>query len=208
MEPLFVCPPPTALASVPDQTCPERFDQIVKFFFQRKQTSPSFTTTTVLLEATWTPLLVATDSTKIVKTPLVPNVVIPTGEVLKEGGNDNTTINGIPRLTGRGFVGATMQLQDVEAPVRAALRALAAESALQPGFTNLQMYMVNRFGQLIYNKSGSNVFGFDVYNLMVGDVGTEGLNKSNIANMSFDLAPGWSDSAAIISVPAFNLLTK
>jgi hypothetical protein len=208
MEPLFVCPPPTALASVPTQACPERFDQIVRLMIQRKQTSPSFTTTTVLLEATWTPLKTAVDSTEVVGTPLLANVVIPPGEVLKVGGNDNTTINGIPRLAGRGFVGVTVQLQDVQATTRAALRALAAESALQPGFTNLWAYFVNRFGQVIYSASSTNVLGFDLYNFMVGDVGTEGLNKSNIANMSFDLAPGWSDNAASLSVPAFNLLTQ
>jgi hypothetical protein len=199
MDPLFVCPPPASLATIPNQTCPERYDQIVKFFFQRKQATPSFTSATILIAATWTPLLTATDATKIVDSPLVPNVVIPAGEVLKEGGNDNTTINGIPRLAGRGFVGVTANLTDTEAAVRTAMRALASESALQPGFTNLWVYMVNRFGQIIAGSDGS---GIDVYNVMVGDVGTEGLNKNNTNNLSFDLAPGWSDNVKVFQPTA------
>jgi hypothetical protein len=205
-EALFSCPPPTVLADIPDQTCPERFDQIVKIVFQRTQTAPSFTTASILLQATWTPLLSAVDDTKAVISPLIPNVVIPVGEVLKEGGNDNTTINGIPKLAGRSFAAVTAQLQDAEKDVRAAMRALAAESALIPGYTNLWAYFINRFGQVIGVENGGNVEGIPVYNLYVGDVGTEGLNKANIANLSFDLAPGWSDNVAIYTPTAFNPL--
>lgn len=200
MDALFTCPPPAALADIPAQDCPERFDQIVRLFFQRKQSVPSFTEATILLEATWTPLLTAVDDTKVIKSPLIPNIVIPTGEIIKEGGNDNTTINGIPKLGGRSFVAVTAQLQDVEAAVRSALRALASESALQPGFTNLGFFMVNRFNQIIAKSDGDSI---DVYNVMVGDVGTEGLNKSNVANLSFDLAPGWSDDVAIFTPTDF-----
>jgi hypothetical protein len=204
MSSLFACPPPTALATVPTQACPERFDQIIRFFFQRKQATPSFTASTIKVAATWTPLLTAVDSTKIIGTPLIPNVVIPTGEIKKEGGDDNTTINGIPKLVGRGHVGVTAQLNDIQATVRAALRALASESALSPGFTNLWMYAINRSGQIIANSDGS---GIDVYNVYAGDVGSEGLNKANIANFAFDLAPGWSDNVAIFDPTApFNPL--
>jgi len=204
MEPLFTCPPSESLETIPDQECPEVFDQIIRFGYQRIQDTPSFTATTIITAAPWSPLLTATDDTKMVLTPLVPNVVIPTGEILKEGGNDNTTINGIPRLSGRGFVPVTAQLENIERAVRAALRKLASESALQPGFTNLWMYMFNRFGQIIANEDGSGIY---VYNVMVGDTGTEGFNKQNKNNLSFDLAPGWSDKVRIFTPTApFNPL--
>jgi hypothetical protein len=118
MDPLFSCPPPTALATIPSQACPEVWDQIVKFAFQRKQATPSFTSTTIKVAATWTPLLTASDSTKVVITPYIAGVVIPPGEVLKEGGNDNSTINGIPRITGLGFVPVTAQPQSLQATVQ------------------------------------------------------------------------------------------
>lgn len=206
MDALFLCPPPAALASVPTQACPERFDQIVRFAIQRKQATSTFTTTTLLTQATWTPLLAAVGSTKVILTPLIPNVVIPAGEVLKEGGNDNTTINGIPKLAGLPFVPVTAQLQDANSAVRAALKALASESAVFPGFTNLWVYPINRFGQIIGVLDGANVNGIPAYNFIVGDVGTEGLNKANIANLSFDLAPGWSNGVAVYN-PTFDPLS-
>ena len=191
MEPLFICPPAAALTEIPNQDCAEVFGQIQRFFFQRKQATPSFTSTTIKVAATWTPLLAASGDTKMVATPLIPNVVIPAGEILTEGGNDNTTLNGIPRLLGRGFAGVTMQLPNADKEVRSAIRKLANESK---GFTNLWMYMVNAFGQVIANADSS---GIDVYNVMVGDPGTEGFNRDNIANMRFDLAPGWADNVIL-----------
>jgi hypothetical protein len=199
MDPLFLCPPGTALSTIPSQACPEVWDQIVKFAFQRKQTTPSFTSATIKVAATWTPLLTATDSTKVVITPYIAGVVIPPGEVLKEGGNDNSTINGIPRITGLGFVPVTAQPQSLQAAVRTALQGLGSESALSPGFTNIWVYFFNRFNQIIANADGS---GFDAYNIMGGDAGTEGLGKLNTMKWGFDLAGGWSSTATLYNPTA------
>lgn len=205
MNPLFSCPPPAALATIPAQACPEVWDQIVKFAFQRKQASPSFTSATIKVAATWTPLLTATDNTKIVITPYIAGVVIPPSEVLKEGGNDNSTINGIPRIGGLGHVSVTAQPQSLAAAVRTALQGLGSESAISPGFTNLWVYFFNRYGQIIANADGS---GFDAYNVMGGDAGTEGFNKLNTINWGFDLAGGWSTNATLYQPTApFNPLT-
>lgn len=199
MSSLFACPPKTTLTTIPDQNCPERFDQIIRFGLQRIQATPSFTATTIKTQATWTPLLTATDDTKMVLTPLIPGVTIPRGEIIKEGGNDNSTIGGIPRLGGRSFVANTAVLEDVEKAVRAALRELASDSAIQPGFTNIWMYMFNRFGQIIANGDGA---GIHAYNIFVGDVGSDGLNKPNTAAMSWDFAGGWSDNVSIFEPTA------
>jgi hypothetical protein len=204
MNPLFSCPPPTALVTIPTQACPEVWDQIVRLGFQRKQTTPSFTATTIKTQATWTPLLTAVDSTKIVLTPQIAGIVIPAGEVLKEGGNDNSTINGIPRIAGLGFVPVTAQPQSLSAAVRTALQGLGAESSLSPGYTNIWVYFFNRFGQIIANADGS---GFDAYNIMAGDAGTEGFGKLNTINFGFDLAGGWSANATVYNPTApFNPL--
>lgn len=193
---LFNCPPPAELPDIPDFTCPEAWDQIQKFAFQRIQATPSFTATTIKAAATWTPLLAASDDTKIVITPYIPGVVIPPGEILKEGGNDNTTLNGIPRINGLGFVAVTSQTQNIPAAIRTALQSFVSESAIQPGFTNIWMYMFNRFGQIIANADGS---GIPVYNILGGDVGTEGFNRPNMMNFGFDLAPGWSKTATLFT---------
>lgn len=207
MNPLFTCPPPTALATIPTQACPFRYEQIVRFMIQRKQASPSFTPTSILLAATWTPLFAAAAGTKVVKTPLIPGVVIAPGEIIKEGGNDNTTINGIPRVSAIGFVPVTAQLNDASPDVIAALQGLLSESAINPGFTNLWAYFVNRFGQVIGKLNSGNVEGFPIYNATAGSTGTEGFGKPNVNNFSFDLEPGWDSGAAIYKPTDIDLLT-
>ncbi len=202
MDPLFYCPPAAVLTDIPDFECGFRFDQIQRFFFQRVQSPASFTAVTIKVAATWTPLLAAVDDTKIVKTPRLPNVIVPPGEVLTEGGNDNTTLDGIPRLLGRGFSGVTIDLQDLPPAILSGIRALANESV---GNSNIWMYMINLRGQIIANNDGS---GIPVYNIMVGDLGSEGFNRPNIARMSFGLAPGWSDDIDMFAPTApFNPLT-
>lgn len=204
MEELFLCPPASEIADIPDQACPERFDQIVRLILQRKQAAPLLTTTTGLLVANWTPLLTEEDDTKVQGTPLFGGATIPIGEIRKTGGGDNSTINGMPILGGRNFVTVPVQLQDVEAAVRKAIRTYAADSALQPGFTNLTAYLVNRFGQIICRKVDTALYGIDIYNLYVSDTGSEGLGAANVNTMSFDLAPGWSDDVVVIKPTDFN----
>lgn len=199
MDPLFLCPPSAALTTIPLQDCPENWGQFQRIAFQRKQATPSFTSATIKVAATWTPLLVAVADTKIVITPFISGLTIPPGEVLKEGGNDNSTINGIPRIVGLGFVPVTAQPQSLKTAVRAALQLLGSESSVTPGATNLWMYPINQYGQILANSDGS---GIDVYNVMGGDVGSEGFGKLNTINWGFDLAGGWSKDATLFTPTA------
>jgi hypothetical protein len=207
MDPLFVCPRPASLAAMPTQACPEKWDQIQRMYIQRIQATPSFTTTTVLSQATWTPLLAASDNTKIIGTPRFSNLTLPVAEPIFEGGDDNSTINGMPSLSGLPHVRVPLQLRNVSAAIRKALRSYTSESALQPGETGLWAYFVTRYGKLIYRKSGTNVLGIPLYNFVFGDVSSEGFNRDNILPGSFALEPGWSDDVEQIDVPAFSLLT-
>lgn len=203
---LFLCPLPTALTTIAAAGCPERFGQIQKFAFQRLQTTPSFTPTSILLQATWTPLLAATDSTKVVISPFLNNVIINSGDALTEGGNDNTTLNGIARLLGLGYATVTAELRNVPSTLATALRALTVESA-QNGYTNLWCYMFNGEQKIIADKIGSTNPGFPVYNLVVTDVHSEGFNKDNIFKVSFSMAPGWSENFTIYKPTTWNPLT-
>lgn len=207
MNNLFVCPPPAALADIPSQACPVRFDQIQRILFTRLTSTP-FTATDVLLEATWTPRMTASDDEKIVGTPRFAGFTLPMPDPLKEGGNDNSTINGVPTLSGLPVVSITgLLLRNMNADVAKAIRALAGESALQPGETNLGAYFINRFKQIIYMKSGTDVLPFPIYNVILSDVGSEGLNRDNTHALSFDLEPGWSQDFDMKSIVAFNPLT-
>ena len=206
MSELFICPLPDSLNDIPKAGCTVRFDQIQKLAFQRLQSGdPSFTPSSILLKATWDALLAADDDTKLVITPYITNLVIPQGTLLTEGGNDNTTLNGIPVARGYGFVGVTAQLKNVPADVALALRTLTPESTLNGG-TNLWVYFFNRNGSVIGDLENSFVAGFKVYNLFISDVGSAGFQQDNIFDISFSMTGGWSDNFAMYTPTAFNPL--
>lgn len=205
---LFACPAPTAIASIPATDCPVRWDQIQKILLRRINGREALSTTNILLSATITPLLTETDDTKLIVSPFISNLVIPTTEALKEGGNDNTTINGVPILRGLGFAAATGQIKNISAATAAAIRAITPETAVQPGQTDIEVMFVNKDGKVIaQNPSSTLVTGFPIYNLVLTDVGSEGFGKDNVHNLSFDLAPGWSEKHAMYTPTDYNALT-
>lgn len=204
---LFECPLPTALELIPDVGCPVKFDQIQKVIFQRKQVTSSFTTSTILTNAAWTVVLNADDDERAVVSPFLNNFVIGKNDALTEGGNDNTTINGIPRLLGIGFSPVTAELRNVNSDIADAMRSYTSESS-QNGYTNLWAYFINKDGKIIgkVNEDGNHVDGFDVYNLVVPDVSSEGFAKDNIYYISWSQAGGWSEGWAIYTGSDFNAL--
>lgn len=203
MDNLIVCPLPAYLADVPSNDCPTKFDQIQRILFTRLSSTP-FTETDILLEATWTPRMIATDDEKIIGTPKISGMVLPVVEPIKNGGNDNSTIDGVPELVGLGFGAISLQIRNVSSAQAKALRALASESV---GETNLGAYFVNRLGEIIYDLVGTNAQPFPVYNVAVGDIASEGFNANNVLPISFDLPPGWSQNFAMKKITAFNVLT-
>jgi hypothetical protein len=207
---LLVCPLPAFIADVPSQDCPVRFDQIQRMMLTRL-TSTSFTVTSILLEATWTPRMTASDDEKIVGTPKFASMVLPMPDPIRTGGDDNTTINGIPVLEGLARVSITgLLIRNMNAEVSKALRSLTAESAPQPGETNLGVYFINRFKQIIFSKgTGTPALAepFPIYNFVVSDVGSEGYNKDNTHSISFDLEGGWSENFDMLQITEFNPLT-
>lgn len=198
---MFECPKPAAIPNISDYECPINFDQIVKIIFQRS--GYTFASEAALKDlATWTPLLTATDDTKVQVTPYFSGLVLPPSEPLTEGGNDNSTVNGIPLYLGEGFIGVAGQFIGLPPSVAEQLRDYTVESISSIGVTDLVAYFVNRFGQLIHN----NLTGFPIYNWRLSSVGSEGFNKHNKTNFSFSMTGEW-DAAAVVTKPTFNPLT-
>src|SRR5882757_1031142 len=125
----FPCPLPTTLASIPVSACPFRFDQISRVAIRRRSNAAFASTTTFNLLATWTPLLAATDDTKIVMSPIFTNPVIPASAGQFVGGNDNTTFNGLREYYGEQYLEFTGEFKNPAPATLAAMDELAAESA-------------------------------------------------------------------------------
>ena len=204
-----VCPLPTSLTAITAVACPEKFGQIQRIALRiNPGTSDTvFTAAADIIDATkWTTAMAASDVTKIVVTPFISSLVIPPGDIIAEEGNNNNTVNGIPIVNGIQNVHVTGRFLNLTTAIAELMRGLTPYTILTPGFTKLEAFFFNEFGQIIRDKSGTRPKGFPVYNLVVPSVGSEGLNKPNVHNLAFDLIGGWDKYLTIDTPITFNPL--
>lgn len=210
------CPLPTALTTIPAVSCPFRFDQIVKFAFQRRQaTAPFATLAAIQGVAAWNTLKTATDATKVITSPICTSVVIPQSEGQSVGGNDNSTFAGIPEYNGEGFVAVTGEFKNLPPAVFRALRLLSQESlASSVGVSNLTVMFINRNGTLYPSNPVDNAGAatteyrfIPVYNFRISSPGSAGFNASNVNSFSFQLKDDWANYLAAVQ-PTFDPLTE
>jgi len=194
MSMLFKCPPGTYLGGIAPTDCPIKWDQTQKLVLGRKSAGRFPNAGAFVSESHWQTLLNALNDSRLVITPYLSNLVIPPSEVLSTGGNDNTTINGVREVTGVGFVTVTAMLKNVSAETANELRLIGTESMIQPGVSNIVGYFLQTSNAVVWNKTESGVAydGFEIFNLVVTDLGNEGLNSNTNYNVSFDLMGGWS----------------
>lgn len=210
---LCECPNPVELESPVDFTCPENFDQIQKTLLFRKAAVSGLSwfadVAALSIEANWDALLAESGDDKLIITPYLNNVIIPQSEEQTEGGNDNTTVNGIETSLGESFSKVTGELRGAPSVVSRAMQKVGCETTSEIGATNIHSFYLAKNNVLIYRlPEGVTVpDGFPIYNLRVGDVGTEGFNAKNKMPMSWSMAPGWSNYFAIVKLP-FDLLSK
>lgn len=199
------CPPATALSQINKVTCAQFFDQIVMALFQRKQSAAPFANEAALKTlAAWDTLVTAADATKVVFTPVFASATIAESEALTQGGNDNTTFNGIPEYYGEGFAPFAGVFKNLPPAQKKELKKLSGESiATASGVANLTVFLVNREGQIIHN----NLQGFPIYNFRISSVGTQGLNSPNTNSIGFILPPDW-DENAMVTTPDFDPFTQ
>jgi hypothetical protein len=199
-----VCPLPAALTDIPWFNCGVQFDQIVSLAFQL----PGYTFPTlsgaggIAEEASWLPLLDATDDTKVVITPnFGGGLIIPPSEGNFEGGNDNTTYGGVRLYKGEQSVVATGRFINLPSAVREALRTFSQFSLASIGVSNLGVYMFTRMNlnKIIAINKDDEFRSIPIYNFRISSLGTEGLGAPNVTNFSFDLLPDWDEGVELIT---------
>ena len=198
---LYDAPLPAALTVQVPSAISFRFDQVIRLFLQQPQSSASFTSTTIKVLSNWTTLVAATDATKIVYTPCFSSFVMPPSTEMKQGGNTNETINGIPDYFSESYVPCTGSFRNLDPVTEAALRSLTIFS-LQNAVagTSLTAYMVNKDG-FIFSDAAWN--GIKIFNFRLGTRGSAGLNQPDMTPFSFDLKPFWSKSLTV-NQPSFD----
>lgn len=126
------CPAGAALPDVPAIKCSESFGQVQKVAFQRLMkddgSKNSFTSEKVITAlASWTPLLSAEDSTKVVVSPYIQAPTAEAGAARTFGGG-NETLGGVEEIIGREPTPFTGVIRKAPQEVIKALKEMQCES--------------------------------------------------------------------------------
>ena len=207
---LCTCPAAAALTTIPSAGCPESFGQIQKIAFQRLRkadgTKNSFTSqNSILLKASWTALMAASDGTKIV---LSPYVQAPTNEAgsPRTFGGGNETLGGVEIIIGREPTTFSAVIRSVKQDVIKAMKELQCEAQAD----NLGVFLIDENGavECIKDETTEGTFyPIPIRSLFIGDKSHGGLEAPDSNAIQFAFLPNYSDNLSIQVPTDFNPLT-
>lgn len=203
------CPAGQSLPDIPWVSCTENFGQIQKVAFQRLYkddgTRNSFTQETDIKKlASWTTLLTAANSTKVVVSPYVQAPTDEAGAARTFGGG-NDTVGGIEIIIGREPTAFTAAFRQIPQSVIKALKQLQCES----WGDNLGVYLFDENGAIEALRDAeteTTYYPIPVRSLFVGDKAHGGLEAPDSNALQWAYLPNYSDDLAIIA-PEFNPLS-
>ena len=203
------CPLEASLATIPNVKCPESFGQIQKVAFQRLLSDAgaknSFTTTKgITLLASWTALMEAADSTKIVVSPYIQAPTAEGGAPRTFGGG-NETLGGVEEIVGREATPFTGVLRKIPQAVIKVMKQLECESYAG----NLGVYLFDENGAIgAIEDAGTagTYYPIPIRSLFIGDKTLGGFEAPDSNAIQWSFLPNWSDDLAIVT-PEFNPLT-
>lgn len=208
------CPAATALPDIPAVMCPESFGQIQKVAFQRLMKDDSTKNffdsageppKDITKLASWTPLLTATDSTKVVVSPYIQAPTAEAGAARTFGGG-NETPDGIEEIIGRESTPFTGVFRKVPQSIIKAVKELQCESYGD----NLGVYLFDNNGNIGAIQDATTktkYYPIPIRSLFVGDKTLGGLEAPDNNAIQWSFLPNWSDNLAIVTPNDFNPLT-
>lgn len=203
------CPAATAITTIPNVTCPENFGQIQKVAFQRLQqadgTRNSFTSTnSILLKASWTALLAATDGTKVVVSPYINSPADSGGDVrLSAGGNDD--LGGIAEVLGGNPVQFDGQIRSVPQSVIKVMKELQCEA----NAGNLGVFLFDENGKIeaIQGETSGTYYPIPIRGLFIGSKLHGNFDAKDMNLIQWSYPDNYSDDLVILKPTDFNPLT-
>lgn len=203
------CPANAALTTIPAQGCAESFGQIQKVAFQRLTSAGSknkFTSTAAIgVKASWTALMAAADSTKIVISPYIQAPTVEAGAARTFGGG-NETLGGIEMIIGREPTPFTGVMRAVAQSVIKAMKDLQCEAIAD----NLGVYLFDENGNICAVQDATTATTFypiPIRSLFIGDKTFGGLEAPDSNAIQWSFLPNYSDHLAIVKPTDFNPLT-
>lgn len=199
------CPRGAALPDIPAVTCPETFGQIQKVAFVRMYktdgTKNKFVTASdIKLKASWTPLLMAADDTKVIISPYIQAPTAEAGAARTFGGG-NDTLGGIEEIIGREATPFTGVIRKAPQTVIKAMKDLQCES--------IGVYLFDENGAIgaIAGTTEGDYFPIPIRSFFVGDKTLGGFEAPDSNAIQWSFLPNWSDDLKLIAPTDFNPLT-
>ena len=207
---LCTCPAAASLTSIPAAGCPESFGQIQKIVFQRLRkadgTKNSFTSTSsILIKASWTAKMAASDATKIVISPYIQAPSQDAGNPRTFGGG-NETLGGVEIIIGREPSTFTGVIRSVSQSVIKAMKQLQCEAQAD----NLGVFLIDENGAVGAIKDeavATTFYPIPIRSLFIGDKAHGGLEAPDSNAIQFSFLPNYSDNLSIQVPTDFNPLT-
>ena len=207
---LCTCPAAQALTSIDAVTCPESFGQIQKIAFQRLRKANgdvnSFTSSaSILLKASWTAKMAATDGTKIVISPYVQAPSQEAGGPRTFGGG-NETLGGVEEIIGREPSTFNAVLRSVPQSVIKQLKALQCEAAAG----NLGVFLFDENGKIEAIQdptTPTTYYPIPIRALFIGSKIHGNFDAKDANTIQWQYPDNYSDNLAIVTPSDFNPLT-
>ena len=203
------CPLGASLPDVPLSDCPESFGQIQKVAFQRLESAAGvkneFDTESknITKKASWTPLLEASDGTKVVVSPYIQAPTTEPGAARTYGGG-NETLGGIEITIGREPTAFTGTLLQENAATIKALKEMQCEGSL-----GVYLFDENGdIGAIADDPTTPTKYSpIPIYAFFVGDRTLGGLEAPDSNAIQWNFMPNWSDNLVRVKPTDFNPLT-
>lgn len=198
------CPRGSALPDVPNPDCPETFGQIQKVAFQRltKANGEKNTITDPGKKASWSPLLVAEDDTKVVVSPYIQAPTAAGGAARTFGGG-NETLGGIEEVVGEEPTPFTGIIRKTSQKVIKALKELMCET--------IGVYLFDENGAIGALNVGTDTTPLyapiPIRAFFVSSKTLGGYEAPDSNAIQWSFIPGWSDNLVMIPAEDFNPLT-
>ena len=181
------CPTPTSLTEIIAAACGVNLKQIQRLAFQRLGTQFVSATSDISTLASWQALMTATDGTKMVVTPLIgADPIIDAGEAIKNGGGDNSTLNGVEEIDGVNPAAFSCIYKSLPSETEKSMKALICEGQ------SLVVYFILQGGKIAAKQiTVDDVYeGFRIYAPFVSDRSNAGFGTKDTVTMDFSIEEG------------------
>lgn len=202
------CPAAAEIPDVPISDCPESFGQIQKVVLQRIYSTGNTKNKFVIASAnpnvlaSWTPLLAASDGTKVVQTPYIQAPTTEAGAARTYGGG-NETLGGIELIIGREPTSFNGNI------IRSAQNTIKALKEYQ--CENVGVYLIDEYGRIGMLADDvdtpTEYYPIPINGFFVGDKSLGGLEAPDINAIMWKFYPNWSDNLKLITPTDFDALS-